>query len=109
MVIGSFVLTGLLSADHSHNQFSTPYGKGLPAYSAGHSSPDPTPHVEAATRLEASHCVACLQRQRERATDSRAPQFDCLVPSSATQRLDPDLLPWTQVRRLPDSRAPPRA
>lgn len=108
MVLASFVLTALFSTDHDHDQLSA-FAQDLPTYSAGHSSPDPTSHVEAATRLEASHCVGCLQRQRERATDSRAPQFDWLVPSSATPKVGPDRPLQTQVHQLPDSRAPPRA
>lgn len=110
LLLGSLALTTVAAESHGHDQLLLVDGHSeLATFSAGHTAPDQTSHIESATQLETSHCVGCLQRQRQRAVQSLAPRFGGVVPSLATIVPDAESLPSVLSSRLPSSRAPPRA
>lgn len=110
LLLGTLALTGILAGSHSHDEIAVPVGHSdLPTFTAGHSSPDQTPHIEGATRTEASHCVACLQRQRQRAVEGLVPGVGGVVPRLAWAPLDDGGRSINGARRLVAARAPPQA
>ena len=65
LVLGALALASLASLGHGHDALASGDHSALPVYSAGHDAPDPTVHVEDASRIESESCVVCVHRQRQ--------------------------------------------
>lgn len=110
LILAAITFANGVVESHGHDPLDLSAGHvDLPAFSAGHDQPDHAVHIESATHVESAACIGCLQRQRERADGSpklalRGFEADSSVlAEEATRHLAAD------ARRLPASRAPPRA
>ena len=100
----------MVSGLHQHHGLAPANGlEELPTFSGGHHRPDPTTHVEGATRIESPSCIGCLVRQRLRADTALAPALGGVEPSSAAGFGESDRRGAHDPYRLPAPRAPPTA
>ena len=110
LLLAAWVFTGLVAHGHDHDPMVEAHGHtDLPTYSGGHHEAIPTTHVEEATRIESSPCLACLQQQRQRGVECPAVALGGVEPSSSSLDLEGGGQAVAGTSRLPASRAPPRA
>ena len=110
LLLATIAFTIVVAESHGHESLEISSAHGpLPAFSAGHEQPDLTLHIESATRLEAEPCIGCLQRQRQRADGLLETVLLGIAPSSWGLAETSIAKVAIDARRLPPSRAPPRA
>jgi hypothetical protein len=107
-LLATLALTSVAALGHEHGALTDGHSE-LPTYEVGHGQPDRTLHIESATRVESSPCIACIHRQRQYAVESLAPGLDGITPSLAPIALEGDHHCVAGSYRLPASRAPPAA
>ena len=110
LALAALALSSIAVLGHEHVGPTLGGGHSeLPTFVAGHSHPDRTPHVESATRVDSSPCIACILSQRQQAAGGLSLSLDALAPS-----LSPVATGGVRSRaagsyRLPALRAPPSA
>ena len=110
VLLAALAFTGLVAQGHDHDLVVGAHGHSdSPTYSGGHDQVIPTTHIEEATRIESSSCLACIQQQRQRGAGSRPVTFSGVEPSSSNLELEGDGQAVAGISRLPGSRAPPSA
>lgn len=110
MLLAALVLAGALAVPHSHDPVSGDSAHSpLPTFSGGHSQPDDTRHIEAATRIDSSSCLACLYRQLQRGTAPFSAPSGALEPDRSARLTASDRSGLADIGRLPATRAPPLA
>ena len=109
LLLAAWVFTGLVAHDHDHDAIVGHGHTDLPTYSGGHHEPIPTTHIEEATRIESSPCLACLHQQRQRWAESPAVALGGVEPASSSLELEDGGQAVAGTSRLPASRAPPSA
>ena len=110
LLLTALVVSGFVVHGHDHGpQVGTHGHHDLPTYSGGHDQPIPTTHVEEATRIESSPCLACLHQQRQRGAESRAAALGGIAPDGSSLELEGGAQALAGSSRLPASRAPPSA
>lgn len=110
VLLAALAFTGLAAHGHDHDPMVGTHGHtDLPTYSGGHDQAIPTTHVEEATRIESSSCLACLHQQRQRGAESRAVALGGVGPGSSSLELEGCGPTGAGTSRLPASRAPPGA
>ena len=109
LLLATLALTSLAALSHEHGGLTGSGHSGLPTYAAGHEQLDRTLHIESATRIDSSPCIACIHRQRQNAVGGLAPSFDAFAPSLSPITVKVDRRPVAGSYRLPASRAPPTA
>ena len=110
LLLATLASTSVVALGHEHGALAIGAGHSeLPTFVAGHSEPDRTVHVESATRVESSPCIACLHRQRQYAAGSLSPSLDAFAPSLSTVAIEGEPTCVGGPYRLPASRAPPAA
>lgn len=110
LLLAVLALTGIASGSHGHDLgIAAPGHSALPSFATGHSQPDRTLHVEGATPVEVTPCVACLLRAQPRALAAHGEALGSVMPDGFAARPEGDPELSSGARRLPASRAPPRA
>ena len=110
LLLAALVFTGFVAHGHDHDPMVGAHGHtDLPTYSGGHHQAIPTTHIEEATRIESSPCLACLHQQRQRGAESRAVALGGDGPDSSNLVLEGCGQAVAGTARLPASRAPPNA
>ena len=107
LLLAALTLSGLLAEGHSH-EFAGSDHSDLPAFAAGHQLPDRSAHIEAATQIEVSSCLACLHRQ-QRADQAALASFGTPEPTPTSLASRPRRSAKSGAHELPASRAPPPA
>ena len=110
MLLAVLVLAGGLALPHSHGPASG-HAEHSPrtAFPGGHSEPDGSRHIEAATRIDSSSCLACLYRQPQRGVTPYGAPSGALEPDRSASLAAFDRSGPTGSTRLPATRAPPLA
>ena len=110
LLLAALVFTGFAAHGHDHGLEFGPHGHTeLATYSGGHDHAIPTPHIEGATRIESSECLACLHGKRQRGAESRAVALGGVGPDFSSLELAGCGQALAGTSRLPASRAPPSA
>lgn len=110
LLLATLAFTNVGTLGHRHDGLAEGDGHShLPVYSAGHEHPHHTVHIEAASRIDSSPCVACLHRQRQNAATALDTSLENFTPSVSTISIQDDRQPAYGSYRIPAARAPPRA
>lgn len=110
LLIAALAFTGLSVHGHQHDPLVHAHGHSdLPTYSGGHHHPIPEAHIEDATRIESTSCIACLHQQRQSGPEALASGLGGLAPDASGIELERDGTAAAGTHRLPASRAPPSA
>ena len=110
LLLAVLALTSVGALGHHHDGLTDGDGHShLPVYSAGHERPHHTVHIEEASRIDSSSCVACLHRQRQNATTTLDLSLATFTLSVSTIPIRNDRHSTIASYRIPDTRAPPRA
>lgn len=110
VLIAVMALTAVAATNHGHNSLAVDRDHlRLPSFAADHDHPVGVPHIEDATRIDASDCIGCLVRQRQQAASSEDPGLVGVEPQTGSpETVRPSLGASDSFRLLP-SRAPPSA
>ena len=110
LLLAALAFTGLAAHGHDHDLIVGANGHtDLTIYSGRHHQPIPATHIEAATRIDSSTCLACLHQQRQRWAESPALALGGIGPDSSNLELEGCGQAVAGTARLPATRAPPRA
>ena len=110
VLLAALAFTGLVAHGHDHDLAVGANGySDSPTYSGRHGQVIPTTHIEEATRIESSPCLACIQQQRQQGAGSRPVALGGVEPSSSSLDLEGGGQAVAGTSRLPASRAPPSA
>lgn len=108
LLLAALAFTGVVA--HGHDSLAATHGhRDLPTYSGGHDQAIPGTHMEEATRIESSPCLACLHQQRHRGVASQGLALGGAELNPSILELEDRGRSVTDTPRLPASRAPPGA
>jgi hypothetical protein len=110
LLLAVFAFASALEESHSHKPLPVAsHHLDLPTFSTHHDHRDSTLHLEAAAQNEASQCVGCLLRQRQRVLESLHTGLAGTVPGFYSGHAEDSQAPASVAHRPQASRAPPRA
>lgn len=110
LLIAVVAITALAATSHGHGTLAVD-GSNLewPSFAADHDHPVAVPHIEDATRVDASDCIGCLVRQRQQAASSSDIGLLSVEPETRLPRPEAPSFSASESFRLLPSRAPPSA